>query len=321
MRDDANGLLARWRLALAAACDGRLTRADLAVLLVILDHINVQTGEAWPSAETVATTVGASVRSVIRARHRLVGKGLLTETIASGRPNRYRMGTPDNCATPDTRVTPDKDVTPPLTPVSPTPDTGVTPPLTPVSDEHAYRTSLENQLREPTESSRAKRAHKRDRKERAAASSRSKRSVELEVIKGMALPASLTRESWHNFVEHREAMPKQKRLTRKAAELSLRKLEGFAAEGHDPNEIVDEAIANGWQSLYAPKASGRAPGSLADRVRRSAEDFANYDFSGKASPPRRPAAHTAHGPSEAEAERMNAEAERRLAKLKGNTHG
>ena len=124
----ASSLLLRWKSAMTAAADPRLSRVDLAAHLLILNYINNATGAAWPSAETVARGIGANVRSVIRARRKLVALGHLIETTMIGKPNRYRIGTPDTRVTPDMHVTPDTESTPPLTPVSLTPDTRVTDP-------------------------------------------------------------------------------------------------------------------------------------------------------------------------------------------------
>jgi len=149
-------LVARWKSAIAAASDPRLSRVDLAAHLLILGHINNATGEAWPSAETVARSIGANVRSVIRARRKLVALAHLSETTVTGKPNRYRIGTPDTRVTPDMHVTPDTESTPPLTPVSLTPDTSVIGPLTPVSPELVLINQSKNQSKEPDKKQRTR---------------------------------------------------------------------------------------------------------------------------------------------------------------------
>ncbi len=258
-----SGLLVRWKLATQAAADPRLSRVDLAALLVILDHMNNASGEAWPSAETVAAKTGASVRSVIRSRLRLVALGYLIETAERGKPNRYRIGTPDAYVTPDTVVAPDAHVIQPLTPVSPTPDMGVTRPLTPVSAEPAYRTNLKNQPKEPTKKKRA-------RDTRSVVGDSVSELVDLE------LPSKLKREVWQAYVEHRHRMGKKKRLTKSSALVCIELLRKWAHQGYDPNEIALTSIANGWQGLFEP--SKPPVQSLADKVRRAAEDFADYQF-------------------------------------------
>jgi hypothetical protein len=38
-----------------------------------------------------------------------------------------------------------------------------------------------------------------------------------------------------------------------AAEITIRKLERWKAEGYDPVSIVEDAIANGWRGVFKPK--------------------------------------------------------------------
>ena len=74
----------------------------------------------------------------------------------------------------------------------------------------------------------------------------------LEVV----LPAWLSAEVWKDYVEHRKNIKKP--LTQKAAELCLKKLETFRAKGFDVTMIINDAIMNGWQGLFAPKPSANA---------------------------------------------------------------
>lgn len=67
---------------------------------------------------------------------------------------------------------------------------------------------------------------------------------------GMELPDWLSRDAWCMWVRDREA--RGKRLTSDAARLSLRKLATLRFEGHDPQFVIEHAIASGWQGLYQP---------------------------------------------------------------------
>lgn len=145
----ASSLVTRWKSAMAAAADPRLSRVDLAVHLVILDHLNNATGEAWPSAETVASAIAASVRAVRKARGRLVALGHLTETTASGRPNRYRIGTPELPFTPEQVFTPEPAFRDPCTGVHPTPERPFRGPLNARSPELALKHLVEEPTKEP----------------------------------------------------------------------------------------------------------------------------------------------------------------------------
>lgn len=69
-----------------------------------------------------------------------------------------------------------------------------------------------------------------------------------------ALPEWLDAEKWQTYFASR---PKKSR-TPEALQGCIEKLEGFRAAGHDPNAIVAESIANGWQGLFAPKVNGAA---------------------------------------------------------------
>ena len=257
----ASSLLLRWKSAMTAAADPRLSRVDLAAHLLILNYINNATGAAWPSAETVARGIGANVRSVIRARRKLVALGHLIETTMIGKPNRYRIGTPDTSVTPDMHVTPDTESTPPLTPVSLTPDIPVTGPLTPVSAELVLMNQSKNQSKEPTK--------KRTQKARAGGQD------QIHDLIALDLPEGLTRENWTAYVEHRAGMPKAKRLTATSAAMCLRKLKTWAAQGHDPNDIVCASIANGWQGLFEPKGppATKPPGRVSVPSEQQAADI------------------------------------------------
>lgn len=246
----ASSLLLRWKSAMTAAADPRLSRVDLAAHLLILNYINNATGAAWPSAETVARGIGANVRSVIRARRKLVALGHLIETTMIGKPNRYRIGTPDTRVTPDMHVTPDTESTPPLTPVSLTPDIPVTGPLTPVSAELVLMNQSKNQSKEPTK--------KRTQKARADDQDQINDLIALD------LPEGLTRENWTAYVKHRQGMTKAKRLTATSAAYCIRQLQAWVAQGHDANDIVCRSLANGWQGLIEPK--GTPPRKPVSRV-------------------------------------------------------
>ena len=69
----------------------------------------------------------------------------------------------------------------------------------------------------------------------------------------LTLPNWLPPDSWQNFKEHRVRLHKP--LTRHAETLAIARLEKFRAEGHDPAEIIDNAILNGWQGLFPPRSN------------------------------------------------------------------
>jgi hypothetical protein len=65
-------------------------------------------------------------------------------------------------------------------------------------------------------------------------------------------PSVISKELWEAFVEHRRVTIK-KPLTVQAAQITIRKLERWKAEGYDPVSIVEDAIANGWRGVFKPK--------------------------------------------------------------------
>lgn len=162
-----------------------------------------------------------------------------------GKPNRYRIGTPDTRVTPDMHVTPDTESTPPLTPVSLTPDTSVIGPLTPVSPELVLINQSKNQSKEPVK--------------KPSSASRPRDQDSIGDLIELELPEGLTRENWTTYVRYRAGMPKAKRLTGTSAAMCLRRLKAWATQGHDVNEIVEASVANGWHGLFEPKGTPAKP--------------------------------------------------------------
>lgn len=285
-------LLDRWRLALAAIADTRLSKADVAVLMFMADHMNQTSGEAFPSVARMTLLTGLSERTVRRATRNLVCVGYLQERPIAGRSTRYRLATPANNVTPDKRVTPDTNVTPPLTRMSEAPDTAVTPPLTPVTPELAYLTPLPNQIKEPAEKiSPASRAG--DQKE---------------------IDDSFIR-FWKAY-PRKDASPDAKKAWRqvKGCEHVEAILEDIAKRKADPQQWTERQFTP-MPASYLRKQRWLdewQPESITDRVRRSAEDFANYDFGNAFGKPKPGCAPV---PSEAKAAELNAKADARLAKL------
>ncbi|MEY5007527.1 MAG: Helix-turn-helix domain [Pseudomonadota bacterium] len=76
-----------------AAGRSELSRAELAVLIVLADHINTETGKAWPSFGRIARIAATTVRTAKRAVSRLVAMDLIqiAEHGGPGRSNRYRL--------------------------------------------------------------------------------------------------------------------------------------------------------------------------------------------------------------------------------------
>lgn len=76
-----------------AAGRSELSRAELAVLIVLADHINTETGKAWPAFARIAKLASVTVRTAKRAVSRLTALDLIqiAEHGGPGRSNRYRL--------------------------------------------------------------------------------------------------------------------------------------------------------------------------------------------------------------------------------------
>lgn len=64
-----------------------------------------------------------------------------------------------------------------------------------------------------------------------------------------ATPAGVRDDVWQAWLQYRG---KQKAAT---IALQAKRLAGWAAEGKDPNEIIERSIANGWKGLFPPDAA------------------------------------------------------------------
>jgi hypothetical protein len=75
-------------------------------------------------------------------------------------------------------------------------------------------------------------------------------------VAAVPLPDWLDSKTWTEWLKVRKA----KSNTPGSLQAALKKLEGFRAAGFDPNEIVANSLANGWQGLFPP-AKARANGT------------------------------------------------------------
>ena len=93
---DSNTILRRFRarkLAFydAAIRDGALTILEIRLMWRLIDRLNPQTGDCWPSLETVAAELRCNLRALKRAEKRLEEKGwfLTRRSGGQGRSNHY----------------------------------------------------------------------------------------------------------------------------------------------------------------------------------------------------------------------------------------
>ena len=77
----------------SAAAMPKLSRVQLAILVVLTDMANASTGLAWPSFTTLAARAGTTPRHAKSATKGLVNGGLIIVHMAGNRvrSNRYRL--------------------------------------------------------------------------------------------------------------------------------------------------------------------------------------------------------------------------------------
>ena len=67
------------------------------------------------------------------------------------------------------------------------------------------------------------------------------------------VPQYIDPEAWAGFVAMRQAMPKSRPFTQRAAVLILKELQRIKDAGHCPNAALDQSTLRGWADVYVPK--------------------------------------------------------------------
>jgi hypothetical protein len=75
------------------ASDAKAASAARAAIILATKYINRETGEAWPSLDTLAKDLGANRKTAVRALNSLVARGHLAKEPGGGRrrSNTYRL--------------------------------------------------------------------------------------------------------------------------------------------------------------------------------------------------------------------------------------
>jgi pterin-4a-carbinolamine dehydratase len=81
-----------------------------------------------------------------------------------------------------------------------------------------------------------------------------KKEIPLQKIEDIteAIPTCIDSNTWQEWKNYRHKEKKQK-LTISTIQKQLKQLQQWHSEGHDPNEIINCSIMNGWSGLFAPK--------------------------------------------------------------------
>ncbi|WP_244256220.1 hypothetical protein [Caballeronia zhejiangensis] len=87
---------------------------------------------------------------------------------------------------------------------------------------------------------------------------RSSRVALHEELRDIQLPEAIPADVWDMWCEHREAKHKDAPWTRGAARVSIKKLLKLASAGQTPEVTVEEAVLRGWTGLFTVKADGIA---------------------------------------------------------------
>jgi hypothetical protein len=83
------------------------------------------------------------------------------------------------------------------------------------------------------------------------------------------LPTWLPAKPWREFVEMRRSMGKRAPFTDAAQRNIIAKLGKLRGEGHDPADLLTEAVSRGWRGVFAPEVRpkpGRDPPSYLDHL-------------------------------------------------------
>lgn len=235
----APSLVQRWQLGLECARDRRVTKTSLAVILVIGDHVNRRTGEAFPSTARVARLAGITTRTARRGIRQLVALGYLAERRVPGRTTRYRL-VPLGAAE---AATTGNAFSGGRTAVSGGSDTCGPAPLAIVSPEPATETTVPNTLDD-----------------------HGRRDIVARVVH-LPLPPGLNRTCWQDYVVHTEQLAGAPKLTVESAEGLLRRLAEAVSRGRDGNAILVECVARNRHALFATaNQSCQSPGSSSDEL-------------------------------------------------------
>lgn len=90
----------------------------------------------------------------------------------------------------------------------------------------------------------------------------------------MVLPEWMPISVWEGFKSHRGS-----KFTPHAQKLAIGKLERWRSQGHDPTEIINTTIMNGWKGLFEPegKTNGRFIGNITNLTKSQRLDKALDD--------------------------------------------
>ncbi len=114
--------------------------------------------------------------------------------------------------------------------------------------------------------------HTKDKKDNINKTNKSARSVQFDPSKAK-LPDWLSSSVWGAWVEYRRDLKKPIKSQQTVAQ-AINLLERCKNNGYQPEEIINNSIANGWQGLFEPK-TGKQQQKPQSRM---PENFATKDY-------------------------------------------
>jgi DNA-binding MarR family transcriptional regulator len=198
----------------------KITRPEKFVLMMMADYHNDAWGYASPSIESLAHDCLYDERQVMRIVSLLEQNGFIEVLRAKNRRNRYVILGVTKCQYGGDKMSPYGDIS--VHEMSPEPlRTNIKPPLKPkpvVDDLEVPEPKTPILLTENLES-----------------------IYNLE-------PEWLPKKAWKDFQEMRDK--NKKKMTNRAKELIIHKLERLRDKGEDPERVLEQSIVNAWQDVY-----------------------------------------------------------------------
>lgn len=254
----------RWALA------QQLPALQKLVLICLSDCVNVKAGnnECWPSQQQIAKVTGLTRQSVNKQIQGLVAADLLEihrqHDPRSGhkRPSLYALSMPSKVN--------DVDIGQSQRELHPK-STTLTSKVNDVDNYKEYESGnnqeyTKKDARENTRGFVSENVDKSNPKKSTRRAKQDDRKTEV--------PDWLPKSAWQEWLKHRKQIKSP--MTAYAQALLIKKLDGLRAK-HDPVELLETAIVNGWKSVYEPRGNGNGTGkaklSTTERSAKACNDW------------------------------------------------